>query len=173
MLKKIKNNNIKNLNQSLQKNPVQRKGFNGQVRNVGFIVDNDKLEDFDEIKQLRNELAEIFNIKQDDVWGVEWIEKVKHTEDHDDWFTVADFNWRGRLNYNNLNKFVNSDFDLLINLQNSSNLFLSNVNLLSKARLKAGLKCAEIQGLDFELAGNSQNKSLLFDELKKYILRFN
>lgn len=88
-------------------------------------------------------------------------------------FTKKAINWKGKINLDELNNFVNSEFDLLVSYYKHSNEELNLVSAASKADLKVGLSGIDDRLYDLIIDVDTKDLNLFKNELKKYLITFN
>lgn len=139
--------------------------FTGNVERVGVLLNGNQ---FNESRLMEQNLwehgighAEIeFKIFRKE----SYVEVEKSAN-----YCGANFTWNGSFLREDIKRFVEKDFDLLISYYNEEDIFLKYLKYLSKAKFKVGMSQVNdpINQLDFDLELND-NSAFCF-ELKKYI----
>ncbi len=94
------------------------------------------------------------------------VKKEANTEGK---FGNSDFGWFGRINNPLVQDFIQSDFDLLINYSEKSNLYIDVLVLLSKASFKVSHAGINDDLYDLVVATGLKDVSILNEEAKKYL----
>ncbi|MDP3353270.1 MAG: hypothetical protein Q8S44_05990 [Flavobacteriaceae bacterium] len=84
-------------------------------------------------------------------------------------FTVKDFGWVGDINNQNLQKFVDTPFDLFINFDAYNNLYIKYLTLISKGEFKVGYSKTDDRLYNFMIVHKEDDLKTFITELKKYL----
>tara|TARA_B100000795_G_C22801191_1_gene442034 strand:- start:877 stop:1392 length:516 start_codon:yes stop_codon:yes gene_type:complete len=84
-------------------------------------------------------------------------------------FSEKDFNWRGDITDTSLQIFLEEPFDLLICFYSKKNIFLEYAVTSSKAAFKVGFSGIKSGIFDLEIASETNQISVFFNEMKKYL----
>jgi len=96
--------------------------------------------------------------------------KVKKNEVFDyKVFTYKNINWNATFDSQDVNDFVNDDFDLLISYYDTEKAPLLLVTNLSKAKFKVGFVSIDKRLNHFMIDTNAENYTVFIDELFKYL----
>lgn len=89
---------------------------------------------------------------------------------HYNTFTEKDFGMYGKVKAQNVQDFINTNYDLLINFSNQNNVYLNLVALQSKAKFKVGFANDDLTNLyDFMINVENNKIDIFTDELAKYL----
>lgn len=144
-------------------NSGNRLAKNNKIVSVGILSEDKYTQQYDLTSKVTTELGvqspSIFSFRKFD----------KKQEVSPTCFTAKDLNWKGEIVNEELKKFVDQPFDLLICYYSKSNLHLDYLSLLSKATFKIGFAELEAQFLDLEVVVKSDQVNDFFSETKKYL----
>lgn len=84
-------------------------------------------------------------------------------------FTVKDFGWIGEINNQNLQQFIATPFDLLINFDAYNNLYIKYLTFISKAKFKVGYAKTDDRLYNFMIVHKEDDLKTFVSELKKYL----
>jgi hypothetical protein len=153
-----------------------RKGFDLHAASSIAIVYKDQDENyFKTIRKIAKELKDTFSTKHIMVLG--WIDgtekEVPIYQAHKleiDYFTKDDLSWKLQAS-NNLQTFINEDYDILIDLVSSNDVQVDFVIAHSQAKMKVGRKgSSREKSYDFIVAiGEQSSTEQLFNEIVKML----
>jgi hypothetical protein len=144
-------------------NHVASSGF---IKKVGIVFDETYFyEKEDLIKQL------ILNgIKEQDISILVFKNAIKKNEVFDySVFSFKDISWTASFDKQEVNDFVNENFDLLISYYDTEKSALLLVTHLSKASFKVGFSSIDKRLNHFMIDTNAENYKVFMDELFKYL----
>lgn len=84
-------------------------------------------------------------------------------------FTVKDFGWIGEINNPNLQKFIETPFDLFINFDAYNNVYIKYLTLMSKGKFKVGYSKTDDRLYNFMIVHEEDDLKTFISELKKYL----
>jgi hypothetical protein len=135
------------------------------IRQIGVLIDeetylkNDILYLLQSTLGIDTELIKIFVMRK-------YRKKDPPSDIH---FTVKDFGWVGEINNQNLQNFIDTPFDLLINFDAYNNLYLKYLTFLSKAKFKVGYTKTDDRLYHFMIVHKEDDLKTFIVELKKYL----
>ena len=165
MFKKLQRKKIqKRIERALGKR--DRFGVNNKVKTIGVVFNGDEIKDL----SFFNSMISSFKISEEKIsfLGLVTFDKKqpslpKHL------YTKKNFSWSGELKGEALNKFVASDFDVLVAYYNNENLYLDLIVAESNARFKVGCVDSDERLFDLILAEKTKNRVGFNAELIKYL----
>jgi hypothetical protein len=158
----------------LQKNVKQNKVNDfkfDSIKSIGIIFDGDSKK----INSLINSLSTEFKSKSGVVsiyllaYNVDDVHKPDSIGVPTVFFTDKDLNWYGKPKFKDVDNFIETPFDLLINLASNDTWAIKFSTLLSRAKFKVGKLEDNSDVYDF-MVDNSNNLST--DNLHKLILDY-
>lgn len=142
---------------------------NKKIESIGVIIDASEFSNADELKSYFNSLG----IPLHKVKVIVFIEDEKKAERlWGNYFSKKDFGWRGKINHVELETFINTEFDALVNFHKTDALELKMVTAASKANFKIGLSNVDDRLFDFILDVGIDELDVFKSELKKYLRIF-
>ena len=146
-----------------KRNPING---NKKIAKVGLLL-NDKIEAPLVIKNL----IKIFGFDKNQITFLEHKPQldVKKEAITEDMFGNADFGWYGKIKNPLVQKFIQTDFDLLINYSSSANLYIDTLVLLSKASFKVSHAGINDDLYDLVVATGIKDIDTLNQEANKYL----
>lgn len=135
-----------------------------KVKNIAFLVDNEN-----DIQEITIGLEKTLGVIKKNITPLVYRKKVKEEEKTPLYFTKKDFLKKGVIQSEELQKFINKDFDLLINYTQKSNLYLNLVTLLSKAKFKIGFAKIDDRLYDLMVKEPTYNVRIFHQEIYKYL----
>ncbi|HEX5742613.1 MAG TPA: hypothetical protein VFY09_01785 [Flavobacteriaceae bacterium] len=84
-------------------------------------------------------------------------------------FTVKDFGWVGEINNPNLQKFIETPFDLFVNFDAYNNMYIKYLTLISKGKFKVGYSKTDDRLYNFMIVHKEDDLKTFINELKKYL----
>lgn len=169
MLKRIKLQSFKNqINNNLEQRDISRR--NSKLKQLGFLINESYFNDFEYLFSLGNELG----LQEKDIKVFSFIEarrkipSLRHNQ-----ITNKEFNSRGDIRNQNAEEFLNFPFDVLICIYEGSHKYLDVMVSKSNANFKVGFKDLDHRLYDLLLNVDPENKSILNNEIKKYLKIFN
>lgn len=155
-LKKQTDENLKKRDLSLRNSPLKR---------IGFLIDENTYTDFDKFYDFSKDL----NIQRKDVKMYSFREvKKKLPTLVQNQINNKDFSWRGDINNQNANEFLDIPFDVLVGYYDNNNGFLDVMISKSKAKFKVGLSGCDERLYDLIL----DVKPNAFDEFKSELIKY-
>ena len=136
------------------------------IKTVGIIFDETY---FYEKEALVKEL--IYNgINQNDIKILVFKNKIKKNEIFDyPVFSNKDITWLAKIDKKEINNFITTPFDLLINYYDTEKPILLLVSHLSKASFKVGFSVIDKRINHFMIDTNAENYKVFTEELFKYL----
>ena len=137
-----------------------------QLKTVGIIADEELFKAYDFTKKLSTDLG----IKVSDIEVILFQKtKSKKSLDYFEFFSDKSFNMFGKIKDKDLKRFMEKEFDLLINYCDQDNVFAHIVSFQSNAKMKASLKNENISfyQLRIDIQGNKINT--FNEEIIKYL----
>jgi len=138
----------------------------GKVKTVGILFDQTY---FHEREALVAELV-ANGIVPDQISILVFKDRIKKHETFDyPVFSHKDIKWTAAIHKPEVNDFIRTEFDLLINYYDTEKAALLLVSHLSKARFKAGFSAVDKRLHHFMIDTNAENYKVFSDELFKYL----
>lgn len=165
MFKKIKQ---RSLRKQTEKNIRQRdtSHMNEPLTRLGFLIQEVDFEDLEELY----EFSSLLGIQRKDVKIFSFLTfkkklpSLRQNQVHD-----KDFTWRGEINNQNAQEFLDIPFDVLIGYYKGSNDFLDLMVSASKAKFKVGVANADSRLYDLIIEIEPHKINEFKSELKKYL----
>ena len=152
----------KNIKKELLKNNSLNNSSNKKVDSILILVDESSKEN------LEQDISSKFNIDVSNVASVILKTKQGSESNFKNELTEKDFSLFGKLKNDEIEKLVQSEFDLLLNYVDD-NQFLNYITVFSKSKFKVGFKTNQKQLFDLEIAIEQNNVELFHVELMKYL----
>jgi len=144
--------------------------INSKLRTLGFLVDEMIFQDFEKLY----DFAKIFDLQPKDVKVFSFLEVRKKLPSlNQNQINNKDFNWKGEIQNQNAQEFLDRDFDVLVGLYNGKHRFLDLLVSESKAKFKVGFKDADPRLYDLLIAVSTSDLPTFTTELKKYVTLLN
>jgi len=154
----------KKINTYLKKRDVS--GLNDSVVTIGFLVDEDVFPDFDSLKSISKEIG----LQEKDMVVFTFMNVKKQLPTlRQNMITNKNFNWKGEINNQNAEEFLNRSLDVLVGYYQGENLFLDLMVAKSKAKFKVGLKDSDHRLSDLIIDVNMTKPHKFKKELVKYL----
>ncbi len=165
MLKKVKKHSFKKqIDKSLSVRDFSQR--NEPLKCLGFLVDEAFFNDFELLYEFGKELG----LQRKDVKIFTFIETRKKLPSlRQDQVTNKEFSWRGTMNNQNAEEFLNFPFDVIIGYYKGKHEYLSAMVAQSKAKFKIGFQGADERLYDLLLAVDPLKSALFMAETKKYL----
>ncbi len=136
------------------------------IKTIGVVVDGQQFSDLEWINQLAESLnVNLNNLKILSLFNTKKEEVSVYTNT----FSEKDLGWKGQLKSQTAKDFVDTKFDLLINLYQSDTLALQVVSAANQAQFKVGLYDANQDLNDLIIETKLDDKALFKTELIKYL----
>lgn len=138
---------------------------NEPIENIGVLIDeetylkNDVEYLLQSILGIDTTAIQIFIMRK-------FKKKDKPSDIH---FTVKDFGWVGEINNPNLQKFIETPFDLFINFDAYNNMYIKYLTLMSKGKFKVGYSKTDDRLYNFMIVHEEDDLKTFISELKKYL----
>ena len=147
------------------KNGRKRKAneINEKIVSIGILTS----EEFYSIDNFQSGIAEYLALRNAKIYCFTGNEKIPKISSP--YFFEKDFNWKGNVLRSDLQKFLNTRFDLLIGFFPKKHLFLEYTSILSSASFKVGFAGIHPQLFDLEIMTSVENLDGFFFELQKYL----
>ena len=136
---------------------------NDEIINVGILTTDEFSSNFN----LQNEIEKILNVKNVKIFSYRKFNKLNEASFYH--FSENELNWKGEIENQNLQSFLEQPFQLLIGFFNINNLFLESAVLSSKASFKVGFSNVNSDLYELEISEEIQNLHQFTSELKKYL----
>ncbi|SDB43568.1 hypothetical protein SAMN03097699_1326 [Flavobacteriaceae bacterium MAR_2010_188] len=137
-----------------------------KIKSVGVILYLDEFADFEAFRVFFTSI----DIRDNRVKIVAYSELDRDNEQlWDTFFNAKDFGWKGKLNRQELQEFVDSEFDLLISYYKSDILELNNMTAQSRANFKVGIADYDQRMYDLIIDVAPKDFNIFAVELKKYL----
>lgn len=168
MLKKIKNHSLKkHIEKNLTARDVSQR--NAPLKYLGFLVDEVFFDDFEMLYEFGKELG----LQRKDVKLFTFVETRKRIPSlRQNQITNKEFTWRGEINSQNAQEFLDFPFDVLIGFYKGEHSFLSVLVAQSKAKFKIGFNGADERLFDLLVTVDLQRPSSFKSEIIKYLKIF-
>ena len=159
--KKTLKKSLKNLENNFSADTIQK---------VGLLIDATT---FIETEQLIKELISI-GFSRDIIHTIVYADKVKKS-DIESYFTFnpGSLKWDGEIVNQDINSFIEEEFDLLINFYDVERAILMKITHDSKAHFKVGFSSIDKRLNHFMIKSASNNYSVFVNELFKYLKLLN
>lgn len=156
-VKKIVKKSLSNLKHTASTNSIKR---------VGIIIDESY---FNNKEELIQELVK-YSINKQEIQIIIFRDLIKKRETFNySTFSYKDLNWNATFDKNEINDFINSDFDLLISYYDVEKAPLLQVTFLSKAHFKVGFANVDKRLNQFMIVTKVENYKVFIQELFKYL----
>ncbi len=138
----------------------------GKVKTVGILFDQTY---FQEREALVAELV-ANGIAPENINILVFKDRIRKNDTFDyPVFSHKDIKWTAAINKPEVNDFICTGFDLLINYYDTEKAALLLVSHLSKAKFKAGFSAVDKRLHHFMIDTNAENYKVFSDELFKYL----
>ena len=163
----FKNLKLKSIQKQLDKNIRARD--NSQVHSelvtVGFVYNSDSKKDIETLYSIASSLGiDRANCK---LLAFQKHEKNKELLSHQ--ITDKQIKWKGVIENNEANTFLQTPLDLLVGVYTGLHPYLDFLVSQSKARFKVGLKSSDLRLFDLQIDVAEDNTAVIIEELKKYL----
>ena len=139
---------------------------NNSIKSIGIIIDENY---FNKKEELIQELVKNSIDKQQiQILVFRDLIKKKETFNYSA-FSYKDLNWNATFDKNEINDFINSDFDLLISYYDVEKAPLLQITYLSKAKFKTGFESVDKRLNQFMIATQLEYYKVFIQELFKYL----
>lgn len=145
---------------------VSLNASSSSIKKVGIVFDESY---FYEKEALINELI-LNGIKEENIDILVFKNTIKKNETFDyPTFSFKHISWSATFDKEEVNSFINKDFDLLISYYDTEKSALLLVTHSSKASFKVGFASVDKRLNHFMIATNAENFKVFMDELFKYL----
>ena len=165
MLKKVKQHSLK---KHTEKNLTERdiSQRNTSLNYLGFLVDEVLFDDFEMLYGFGKNLG----LQRKDVKVFTFVEtRRKIPSLRQNQITNKEFTWRGEIQNQNAQEFLDFPFDVLIGYYKGKHEFLGAMVAQSKAKFKIGFSGADERLFDLLLTVDLQNPETFKSEVNKYL----
>jgi hypothetical protein len=165
MLNKLKRHSIK---KHIEKNLSERdfSKRNGPLKHLGFVVDEAFFDNF----EMFYEFGVGLGLQRKDVKVFTFVEtRRKIPSLRQNQISNREFNWRGEIQNQNAQEFLDYPFDVLIAFYPGTHKFLDALVAQSKAKFKMGFNDADARLFDFLLKVDLRDADAFRNEIKKYL----
>jgi len=132
----------------------------------GVIFSKDEKDDFDRFKVLASDLE----IKTNRITIIAFTEDEKSESGMwDSVYNPKDFGWKDNVKNQELQQFIDTDFDLLINYYTKENIGLKLITASSKAKMKVGILQTDERFNDLIIKTDIKDIKTFTSELIKYL----
>lgn len=143
-----------------------RSGINAKVKTIGFLVDEARFQDFEQLYDCYKEL----HLLPKDIKLFSFIESKKKLPSlRQNQVQTKDFDWKGVMHNQNAQEFLDRSFDVLVGLYKGKHEFLDLLVATSNAKFKVGFHGSDERLYDLLLGVEPTNVSAFKQELKKYL----
>lgn len=165
MLKKFKLKSIKKFTaKNLEKRDISNR--NNQMKHLGFLVHESYFDNFELLYNLGVDLG----VQRKDVKVFTFVEtKRKIPTLRIDQITNKEFSWRGEIQCQTANDFLEFPFDVLIGFYKNENEYLDALVSKSNAKFKIGFVGTDERLYDLLLDIDPKNIEVFKEELMKYL----
>lgn len=137
-----------------------------KINTIGIIIDETY---FADKVQLINELINN-GFDKDKLTVLIFKEKIKAKETIEEpFYSLKDISISGKINKVEVQKFIDTPFDLLINYYDESRASLNMIAKKSKAKFKVGFNCVDKRINHLTIASEVENYKEFITELVKYL----
>ncbi|MEJ6791424.1 MAG: hypothetical protein QNK89_01435 [Lacinutrix sp.] len=165
ILKGFKEESKKNYINFQLKNRIVKE-INTKVGRVGVLFNNEELKQIPDFKSL----AKILNTKEEAIEIIAFKSKLKEKEViFNPTFTLKHLGWRGKIKDENLQRFLNTEFDLLLSYYKRDVTVLKLITVASKAKFKVGILETDERINDLIIKTELNDFKTFTSELKKYL----
>lgn len=138
-----------------------------KIKSIGILADSRLFGSYDISRNLSQKLG--IESKNFEIIIFENL-KDDFVAQHYNTFSEKDFGMYGKVKAQNIEGFIETPYDLLINYSNKNNVYLNLVAINSKAKFKVGFANDDLEGLYNFMIDIESNKIDIFnDELAKYL----
>lgn len=138
---------------------------NGPLKTIGYLVDEVIFQDFERLYEFSEELG----LLRKNTTVYTFIElKKKAPSLIQNQINNRHFTWKGNINNQNANEFLDDPFDVLVGIYTSKNEFLDVMMSLSKAKFKVGFAGADERLFDLLIDIDLQD----FDKFKSEFIKY-
>lgn len=168
MFKKVKSNSLKkHTAKSIIMRDISQR--NTPLKYLGFLVDEAFFDDFEMLYEFGKELG----LQRKDVKLFTFVETRRRIPSlRQNQITNKEFTWRGEINSQNAQEFLDFPFDVLIGFYKGQHNFLSVLVAQSKAKFKIGFNGADERLFDLLLTLDLQKPESFKSEIIKYLKVF-
>ena len=140
----------------------------GVIKSIGVILNS---EEYDNRESLKSLLFKRFNINQNNIKIITFVrdDKSQKLNSWDSCFTPKQIGWKGKIENVEVQDFINTKFDALINYYNDDCLGLNLISALSLAKFKIGISDADPRLNDFVVNVKAKEIDVFMVELEKYL----
>lgn len=141
-----------------------------KITSLGVIINISEIEDFERF----NVLAESIKVRPNKLKIIAFSESKK--DDLNSWdncYYPKDFGWKGDIKNIELQSFLNTKFDVLVNYYEKEVLELKLITALSKSELKIGISKSDERLNDLIIKTNLKEFDVFKKELFKYLTILN
>ena len=161
IVKKTLKKNLKNLENNFSVNAIQK---------IGLLIDATT---FIETEQLIKELIAI-GFARDNIQTIVYADKVKKIEAGSNFtFNANSIKWNAEILEQEINSFINLEFDLLISFYDIERAILLKITHDSKAHFKVGFSSIDKRLNHFIINSSTDNHAVFVNELFKYLKLLN
>ena len=161
IVKKTLKKNLKNLENNFSVNAIQK---------IGLLIDATT---FTETEQLIKELISI-GFARDNIQTIVYADKVKKSEAGSNFtFNANSIKWNAEILEQEINSFINLEFDLLISFYDIERAILLKITHDSKAHFKVGFSSIDKRLNHFIINSSTDNHAVFVNELFKYLKLLN
>ncbi len=165
MLKRIKHCSLK---KHIDKNLLQRdvSQRNAPLKYLGFLVDEGFFDNFELLYEFGRELG----LQRKDVKIFTFVEiRRKIPSLRQNQISNKEFSWRGEIQNQNAQEFLNLPFDVLIGFYQGAHEYMEAMISHSRAKFKIGFEGADERLFDLLLATNPSDFKVTMCEIEKYL----
>lgn len=146
-------------------NPAAQQIIDGPIEKIGVLIDDETYLKNDVEYLLQTNLG----IDTSAIHIIIMRKFKKKDQPSDIHFTDKDFGGGAEINNPNLQKFIETPFDLLINFDAYNNLYIKYLTLISKGKFKVGYSKTDDRLYNFMIVHKEDDLKTFISELKKYL----
>lgn len=167
IFKGLKRNALKKSVESCIKKRKPQSKQVSSIKSLAVLIDASQSVNILSVVKLANELG----VKSDHLTVMGYKEDQKEIADDKDaaYYNDKSFGVGGSIKSTSLNKFIDKDYDVLINFYSDEKLELNYVAAASQAKFKVGFAEVDNRINDLVIGAASDNINLFISELKKYL----
>jgi len=165
MLKKIKQRSFqRSIDKNLESRDISQ--VNAPLKSIGFLVDENVFVDLEALYDIGTSLG----LQRKDVKLFSFVTFSKKAPSlRQNQIHNKDFSWKGTIDNQNANEFLDIPFDVLVGYYESSQQYLDAMVSKSAAKFKVGLQAGDERLFDLILSVDVKNTKLFKEELEKYM----
>lgn len=153
---------------ALRKNKNQRKSIPfDQAKKIGLLIDDKVLKNPKAFNETVLQLVDQGK-RVEAICFIENVDLPKLAFPHQ-YLSMKDFSWNGKINNDQVKKFIKTEFDYLFSLNTSPFLLFESILASSAAKCRIGCYQTEDQGCFEMVIGADPTKASLFKQMLDYV----